>query len=155
MINGRKKIKKIRVLSGQSMFEVIFALGIAALIMISVASLATTAVRNETFARDNALANRYAQEGMELIRSHRDADWDNIALQTPDILIDFGHDDIGSANPIPGTDWRIYRYVRFSYETTLTLDDTINAEVIVRWEDQGGNIKHEVRIVSRFTNWQQ
>jgi hypothetical protein len=62
--------------SGQSLFEVIIALGVCALVLVGAISLSTSSVRNSSFARNNAQATKYAQEGVEWLREERDEGWD-------------------------------------------------------------------------------
>ncbi|MFV1917388.1 MAG: hypothetical protein ACC618_02840, partial [Patescibacteria group bacterium] len=60
---------------GQSLFEVIFTLAIAALIMVGIVSLAASSIRNSAFSRNNTQATRYVQEASEWLREQRDTDW--------------------------------------------------------------------------------
>jgi Tfp pilus assembly protein PilV len=60
---------------GQSLFEVLVAVGISALILLGVVSLATSSVRNSNFSKNNSQATKYTQEEMEWLREQRDADW--------------------------------------------------------------------------------
>src|SRR3989304_3745944 len=67
-------MKKIFIL-GQSLYEVVFAIGIAAIIITGVLVVSTTSVRNSTFSKNNSQATKYAQEAMEWLRAERDVDW--------------------------------------------------------------------------------
>lgn len=57
---------------GQTLIELIMALGMGVLIVIAIVGGVVTAGRNSQFAKNQSLATRYAQEGVELIRSQRD-----------------------------------------------------------------------------------
>ena len=84
---------------GQSLFEVIFAVAIASMIMVSVVSLSKQTVSSSDYSRNNALASRYAQEATDWIRQERDGDDD------------------------PATnDWQIF-YDRASGNPTICLED--------------------------------
>jgi len=48
-------------LRGQSLFEVMFAIGIAALVLIAIVSLSTRAVKTSDFSRNNSLSVFHAQ----------------------------------------------------------------------------------------------
>ena len=126
--------------SGQSLFEVVFAVGIASLIVIGIVSLANKALGNSNTSRDRALASRYAQDMNECLRELRDEDFDN-----------FVSSGVSTCQPIvAGT--------QFTGNITLTStnapDNTIyEADVIVSWEDGTGT--HEVRSVSRFSDWRR
>jgi len=135
--------------NGQSLFEVIFAMAIAALVLIAAVSLATSSVRNATFARNQTYAARFAQEATEWFRQERDSDWDifytnaigDICLSslswgtTPPCTV-----------PIPGTIF--YRQAQLTPGI-----DLVDTSVAVSWTDSNGI--HEVRNATRFTYWRR
>ncbi len=57
---------------GQSMIETLIALGIAVLIIVALVQSIVTSVKNTQFAKNQTLATRYSQEGIEWVRSTRD-----------------------------------------------------------------------------------
>ena len=57
---------------GQSLFEILFALAIMAMIGVAVVSLSVSAVRNNIYANNKTLANKYNLEGQEWLRRLRD-----------------------------------------------------------------------------------
>ena len=143
---------------GQSLFEVIFAIAIAALILVGVVSIAASSVRNASFARNQALATRHVQETSEWLRAERDADWTAFSLRA-------------SAG---GTDWclRALSWTSPSYSSAcsasdfigstifireakldLTTSDIVEATITVEWTDTQG--LHEARSVARYTNWRR
>jgi Tfp pilus assembly protein PilV len=146
----RKKGSKELLLLGQSLFEVLFAVGISALILISVISLSTQSVRTGDFSKNNASATKYAQEAIEWVRQQRDIlGWDAIRSRVgPERA--FGVLDLsGSENPIPGTIFN--RYLTMSYYGSGT--DTVLVEVKVTWADGAGT--HEVKNSTKLTNWRR
>ena len=86
--------------AGQSFFEVVFAIGITALILVAVVSLATKSLANSDFSKNNALALRHVQEASEWVRQQRDLDWTNLTSRTPGSSIALGVLSWGAANPI-------------------------------------------------------
>jgi type II secretory pathway pseudopilin PulG len=58
--------------SGQSMVEMLIALGIAVLIIVALVQSIVTTVKNSQFAKNQTLATRFGQEGIEKIRAQRD-----------------------------------------------------------------------------------
>jgi Tfp pilus assembly protein PilV len=66
MMDKRAKI------SGQSLIEVLAALGVAILVVLGLVVGVTYAIRNVTFAKNQVLATKYAQEWIEEARSLRD-----------------------------------------------------------------------------------
>ena len=71
----KKRLKKTN-WKGQSLFEVVLALGIISFIMVALISLTTVSVRNASVARNKTQANRLAQEGVEWLRGERDSGYD-------------------------------------------------------------------------------
>lgn len=65
-------MKAIRVHKGQSLIEVLIALGIGVLVIVALVQSLVTSVKNASFAKNQNLATRYSQEAVESIRSERD-----------------------------------------------------------------------------------
>jgi hypothetical protein len=57
---------------GQSLFELIFAITIAAIVMVAMVSVASISVRNATTSRNKALANRYVNEVDAWLKNERE-----------------------------------------------------------------------------------
>ena len=57
---------------GQSLIEVIVAVGVMALMLTTIAALVSLSVKNSRIAKDRAQAISFAQEGVELMRTYRD-----------------------------------------------------------------------------------
>lgn len=130
-------------MKGQSLFEVIFALAVAALIMVGVVSLAASSIRNTTYSRNNSFATRYVQETSEWLREQRDMNWDYLTSNLGDSCL--GDLNWGAGCQVPNT--------IFQRRVNLTLfgADKIEAKIRVSWDDAQGS--HEVRSVTRYTNW--
>lgn len=140
---------------GQSLFEVLLALAVAALIIIAIVALATTSIRNARFSRNQSLTTRYAQEAIEWLRGQRDEDWDTFApraltplwclksLSWTDTVVG----GCGSSDFISDT--------IFKREISFTILDAskIDTEVKVYWEDAQG--LHETKTVTTFTDWRE
>lgn len=158
---GRRPREEVRVLWGQSLFEVIFALAVASLVMVGIVSLAATSVRNSTFARNTALSTRLAQEVSEWLREQRDAnDWSVFSSYTNAGGITYCLQTLGSSFPSQGV-CGAGAYVvgtSFTREANLRLlsssnpDDTVEAIITVEWSDAQG--LHETRTTAQFTSWQ-
>jgi len=138
-------MKKIFIL-GQSLYEVVFAIGIAAIIITGVLVVSTTSVRNSTYSKNNAQATMYAQEAIEWLRSERDASAWTIFAGYAGVERNLGDLNWASVNCTVGT-------TIFCRKTTLSIPsaDTVDALVTVSWDDAQGT--HTVRSVSKFTNW--
>jgi type II secretory pathway pseudopilin PulG len=162
---------------GQSLFEVIIAIGIIALIVVGIVAVSTTSVRNSSFSRNKALANKYALEAMEWVRKRRDANWGNtFAKGGPNAsmpaywCLDFlpelnwvgsgknrGCDSTSSDDYLKDSSGAATIFLRelIMYKQDAdgdpTTEDSFNATVLVYWNDAQGT--HEIRTVSDFTDW--
>ena len=117
------------------MFEVIFAIGIAAIVLIALVSVSTTSLRNSTFAKDNAKASKLAQECVEHVRELRDADW---------ATLPGGNYSGGDC----GNDEYFNRSAQISKGAS-----SADVLVIVEWTDGTG--AHQVRVDTILTNWRR
>jgi type II secretory pathway pseudopilin PulG len=149
---------------GQSLFEVVVAVGISAMILIAVASLAAGSVRNSSFSRNNAQATKFAQEEIEWLRGQRDAGWDgfigNIASGGC-----FGSFSWGGSCVINTTFTRSASFVCSFLNINLPPPtvvscgvggpniNIVDATVIVSWSDAQGS--HQVQSTTRFTDWRR
>lgn len=133
---------------GQSLFELVVAIAISALIIVAIVSLTTNSIQISNFSKNKALAATYAQQATEWLRGQRDGDpttffakattpaWclQNLVLTTP------------AANPstdctgkITGTIFN--RWVTFT-ENVQGGKMVVEADVVVSWTDSQG--VHEV-----------
>lgn len=148
------KIKKYN--KGQSLFEVVMAVCIVALMLSGIVALATVSVRNSSYSKNNTIATKYAQEVMEWLRLQRDQDWTGF----------LSHASTGSGKTTcldsePLSSWgptitpcpQITSTI-FSRLVTLKTDGSGNiatATAEVNWTDGEGT--HEVTTETTFTNW--
>ncbi|MEK7499275.1 MAG: hypothetical protein AAB649_01575 [Patescibacteria group bacterium] len=135
---------------GQSLFEVIFALGIVAVILVAIASLAAKSIANSTFSRNNALATKFTQEGIEWLREQRDSlDWTmGFYPQANGSTKNFG-----SLNWPPGGSCNIPQNTDLCRQVILASagPEEVNVTVIVTWNDGQG--AHSARSTTKLTNW--
>lgn len=137
---------------GQSLFELVVALGIAALIVMGLMRVVTTSINNVIFSKTQGQATRYAQELSEWLREERDKDWGAFATRANGIpwclnTLAWGSQPGCGSNKITGTS--------FAREATLASVSTSSIDVLIRiyWTDNQGF--HEVRFDSRLTNWRE
>lgn len=142
---------------GQSMFEVVLALFIIALIIVGVVFLSTSSIANSAFSRNKTIAGRYSQEAVEWLRGQRDSNatlfltnatgtWCLIGLS----FTTNPHNACNSASVITGTIFK--RQVVFT-EDGSTADTIIKAEVTTSWDDSKGT--HQAKSVTEFTDIRQ
>lgn len=143
--------------SGQSLFEVVIALGVSALIIIALVSLVSSSIRNATFSRNNSLATAYAQEATEWLRGERDNDivtfmtkaetptWCMKSLSLTQSGSCFENDFISQT--------LFKREVAFECLIAGTPCALVQANVRVFWEDSQG--VHAVTSSTSFSDWRQ
>ncbi len=125
---------------GQSLFEVVFAVGIAALIITGIVSLANKTLGNSNQSKDRALASRYASDMTECLRQLRDDDFET-----------FVSSGEGTCEPlVNGT--------QFDGDITISSenppDNTIyEVLVVVSWTDGTGT--HDVQSITRLSDWKR
>ena len=61
---------------GQSLIEMIVAIVIIVTVIVALVGIATLAVNRSRFAKEQAQARSFAQEGMEWVRAERDKSWE-------------------------------------------------------------------------------
>lgn len=149
--------EEVRALWGQSLFEVIFALAVAALVMVGIVSLAASSVRNSTFARNTTLSTRFVQETSEWLRELRDGSpWAVFSAKADSVGIKYCLPSLGLSLPAAGgcAPGIYIAGTTFIREVTLTLSssDTIDIDIEVRWTDAQG--MHKTRSLTQLTSWQ-
>lgn len=142
--------------SGQSMFEVIIALFIIAMIIVGVVSLTTISVSNSVFSRNKTLAGKYSQEAIEWLRSQREVNFSVFKTNATGTwclssLAFSSHSACGSS--IPGTIFK--REVVFSTSQIgvcpgVDCKNIINADVKTYWTDSKGT--HQAVSTTEFTD---
>lgn len=135
---------------GQTLFELIIAMGVAVLILAGIVYIVTTSIRNSTFAKNQSEATRYSKEAQEWLRAERDDDWDTFSGKIGTWCLDTlswpsASLACGASEVIPGTIFR--RQVAIS-----TVDDnTVGVLVETSWDDPSGF--HKVSNETRLSNW--
>lgn len=141
---------------GQSLVEVIIALAFATIIIIALVTITIKSIRSATFARNNSQATKFAQEGLEWIRSQRDQmDWNSFISNVKD-----GTYCINNLNWLTpsscGTDLinnLFQRTVIFIETDTAECYGGVGATVNVAWNDSTGT--HTSNQKTCFSNWQE
>lgn len=150
------KFCKKSLLRGQSLFEVVVALALISVVLTSVVALAVTSIKNASFSKNNAQANRYAQETIEWLRIERDRNWTNFANRSvggngrvwclPSLSWPDSDGSCAANQVIPGT--------IFLREVRLVLGvNLINVAVTIRWNDSSGT--RSVVNNTILTNWRR
>jgi len=147
MINGER---------GQSLFEVVVAIAISALIIVAIVSLATNSIQNSSFSKNKTLAATYVQEVSEWLRGQRDSDMGVFSshVETPvwcfqDLTWNLPG-ACGENNKIAETQFT--RQAVFTI-TTEGGKNFIESNVTVSWTDPKGI--HQVSSSTNLSDWRQ
>ena len=143
---------------GQSLFEVVLALGVITAILVGVGSLSVNAIRNASFSKSKTLSGRFAQEATEWLRRQRDTDFSLFkthALAANWCLtgLDWSKNRIcgqSDSDKIPNT--FLFRQAAFSIDS-VSGKTVIRAIVKVYRNDAQGH--HEVRSATSFSDWRE
>lgn len=140
---------------GQSLFELVVAIAMSALVIVTIVSLVTNAIRSSTFSKDNALAAAIASDGMEWLRSQRDDNINTFLDNVTTPIWCFTTLDWGSPGSCVATNQIDNLFTREGDFTVSTPSGKtlINATINVYWNDSQGT--HTVSNNSIFTDWRQ
>ncbi len=143
---------------GQTMMEMIIALGIVTLITTSVLALAVATIKTSSFSKQKFQAINLAQEGLEIVRNIRDTNWLQKELWNTDL-------EVGTYNSISyldGKGWKLKTEESpplidnvFKREITIeevpSQDQEIKITVKVSWQEHGRS--HAIELYENLTNW--
>lgn len=146
---------------GQSLFELVVAIAISALVIVAIVSLVASSIRNANYSKNNGLASSFAQSATEWLRSERDRNIGNFMVnaQSPkwcikdSPLTTSSWSQVGACGAndyIPGTIF--LREARFT-NTTVSGKTVVQTDVVVTWTDAQGI--HVVTNTTNFTDWRQ
>ena len=148
---------KKRNILGQSLVEVVLALGLITLIMVTVVAAASISITNSSFSKNQTLSTRLSETTLEWLRGQRNEDWDYFlsqglsgGIQQTKCFTTLFWDDsnIGSCSDteyIPDT------FLKREVDFYLVDSSTIEVTVRIYWIDAGGY--HEVNSSTYLTNW--
>ena len=168
-LSNRRKIvgAKLQIQTGQSLFEVVVALSICALVIVVLVSLATSSIRTSTYSKNNSLATAYAGEAIEWLRGQRDTDMTTFRTKAWALITSPG----GCFNTFPTTfaTWPTSSPVTCPSPTTIagtsfvrrilfkptfvSGKNLMEADVTVTWTDSQG--EHTVTSATVFSDWRE
>ena len=144
---------------GQSLFEVILALAISAIILTGIVSLSSTSINTSTVSNNKSQANRYAGEAMEYVRKEKAfLGWNSFittigtgswCLKTLDFTV-APHAPCGASDYLQDPPGKNTVFKRELTLETIT-SDYVTFRIVVSWVDEKGT--HETRSVSTVSNW--
>jgi hypothetical protein len=147
---------------GQSMFEIMFALAISALVLVAIVSVSVFSLRNATFSKNKAQANKFAGETDTWLKIQRDfyPNWSDFYDQA---LPDSPNDAVWclkiltwSSPTFKGlcTDTDFITGTDFIRQMSVSDQDAgkgLKFTTIVSWSDSVGD--HSTTTTTVLTNW--
>lgn len=134
--------------NGQSLIEALIAMSAAVLIIGGLLVAVTVSIKSAQFSRNQTLATKYANEGMEAVRSIRDRSWALLVYGNYGLQVS-GQWSFASNPDTPAVGFT--RVVKV--EDVAPVDaNKKKVTVTVSWSDASGT--HKSELVSYFTKWQ-
>lgn len=137
---------------GQSIFEVVLAVGVVTVVLVGIVGLVALIQRNTTAAKNRSEGTKLLIEAQEWLRLERDSDWNNFYTRSGTAnwcLDNLGWNNSGTCG---SNEYVANRPFRREIAFSRTLPNVeVRADVRVRWTDSQGD--HEIRSSNLFTNW--
>jgi type II secretory pathway pseudopilin PulG len=158
---------------GQSLFELVLAIGVSAIIIVVLVSLVNNAVQAAAFSKNQTLAARYAESATEWLRAQRDTNISTFLTNTSTAPVSWCLKD----TPLIDTSWNEHtacatndvvsgtiftRQVDFTVSTipiptppaaAVKNQTIVLATVSVSWSDAKGT--HKITNATQFSDWRQ
>lgn len=140
--------------SGQSLVEVVVAVGMMALLLTAVLTLVSLSVKNSRLTKDRTKAVGLAQEGVELMRAYRDLSWYGLLAATPG---NYGLDKTWTVTEGLTTDCPTVNNIDdFFIRCVQVIDDgpdKVKIQVVVSWQE--GAQVHQTMQTTNLTKWER
>lgn len=140
--------------SGQSLFEVVIALGLVTLIITTVVALASLSIKGSSFSKSKSLATKCSQAVLEWLREEREADWGDFYLRAENpkwCVPSLSWEGATKVGPCGSADYIEDTFLTREVDFRRIDSDTVETTITVYWYDASGY--HEVSTITDFTNW--
>ncbi len=134
--------------NGQTLIEVLVALGIISIIVTALAAVVVTSMSNAQLSKNQNRALDYAREGMEVVRRLRDEDVVGFRSYNNTFCLDKGANALGSDCVAPNIDNLFLRKVTVVQSGCIT--NVASVVVTVSWADGKCTIGNTFCRVSRL-----
>ena len=146
---------------GQSLVEVVVAVGAMSLLLVALLALVVTSIKNSRLAKDRAKAVALAQGGVELMRAYRDYSWTEFSsfATGDDYVLDSSWtvDIVGLGGVITGCDELSYMDATNFYSRCVKLSSVgasaVDIQVTVSWQE-GSQLQQTVQN-TRLSVWER
>ncbi len=136
--------KKPNTENGQSLFEVVVAIALSALIVTGIVAMGANSIQNSSYSRDKTLASNYVQEALEWVRQERDQNMDVfLAKAVPGTTyclnsLEWPKSAIKCSNGSVIADTKFSREIIFPSCDGVCPTRVVEIKVIVYWNDSKG-----------------
>jgi Tfp pilus assembly protein PilV len=145
---------------GQSLFEVVVAIAISALIVVTLVSVTSNSIQNSSFSKNKSLAATYADQASEWIRGQRDTNIDILVTKAtnggtyclPDLSWPASASVVSSCTAISNTPFTRSVVLGVSRDPSSG-KNVITSDVLVTWQDSQG--MHEVAVDTALVDLRQ
>ncbi|MBU0998197.1 hypothetical protein KJ570_01535 [Patescibacteria group bacterium] len=144
---------KKRNILGQSLMEVVLALGLITLIMVTVVAAASISITNSSFSKNQTFSTRLSETTLEWLRGERDNSWDDFSQRAESLtwcLPELNWDTANSRN-CNSEEYISDTFLKREVDFSLVDQSTIEVTVRIYWIDAGGY--HEINSSTYLTNW--
>lgn len=136
--------------SGQTLAEVVVAMGVVILLVTGIIAGGTSAIRTSDQGRIRSLAVKYSQESLELARELRDTDWSSFQAKNGLWCLDKNNTwSVGGAICSINIDNTFTRSVTFTWNAA---SQRMEVTTTVTWQD--GSVARTSQLTTYFTKWQ-
>jgi len=143
---------------GQSLMEVVLALGLITLIMTTVVAAASISITNSSFSKNQTLSTRLSEATLEWLRGERNENWENFlsqalsgGIQQTRCFTTLSWEDSTLGPCDPESDGISNTSLKREVDFFLVDQSTVEVSVRIYWIDAGGY--HEVSSSTCLTNW--
>lgn len=133
---------------GQSLIELLIAIGAISVVMLSIAGAATRAVSVQTSAKQEAQAAKLAEEQIERVRAHRDRQGFNAVVDCSQCSLD--RDLVWSTLPRSDGQFTVWFIVSSPPAATCPTENRY-ITAITAWSDAVG--EHQVTVTTCLSGW--
>lgn len=147
-MNTRFKAR-LRKSLGQSLIEMLLMISLVVVLVTSIVVGSTVSLKNQQISSTKDQALRYAQQGVEIVRSLRNTDWTSFQLYSGNWCID--NDGVltvllDACSPL--LDEKYQRVATFTWDA---INERMNVKVLVSWNI--GSKAYSTMLESYFTDW--
>lgn len=141
---------------GQSLIELIVALGMMSLLLVALLALVSLSVRNSRLAKNSNQASTLAQAGVEKMRAMRDYSWNGLAvsarIESYDLPENWVVED-GLSTDCDPDNYQIIGIFSRCVQLSLETVDSVEVTVTVYWQE-GNQVKTSQQL-ARLTRWER